>query len=72
MKDAALEVDRFKAKHDEMFASTSSLNARIEELEQHKLHLLDKLKSYGDRGDLGYIVKTQKLNDIKKEKETTS
>ena len=29
------------------------------------LHLLDKLKSYGDRGDLGYIVKTQKLGDIR-------
>ena len=69
MKEAALEVERFKQKHDEMFASTSSLNARIEELEQHKLHLLDKLKSYGDRGDLGYIVKTQKLTEIKKEKE---
>ena len=54
-------------KHDEMFASTSSLNARIEELEQHKLHLLDKLKSYGDKGDLSYIIKTQKLTDIKKE-----
>lgn len=48
-----------------MFKSVSGLNARIEELEQHKLHLLDKLKSYGDRGDLSYIVKTQKLGDIK-------
>jgi len=27
--------------------------------------LLEKLKSYGDRGDLGYIVKTQKLENIK-------
>ena len=33
MKEAAYEVERFKQKHDEMFASTSSLNARIEELE---------------------------------------
>ena len=48
-----------------MFKSVSGLNARIEELEQHKLHLLDKLKGYGDRGDLTYIVKTQKLGDIK-------
>ena len=48
-----------------MFESVSGLNARIEELEQHKLHLLEKLKGYGDRGDLGYIVKTQKLGDIK-------
>ena len=58
-------MSKFKAKHDEMFKSVSGLNARIEELEQHKLHLLDKLKSYGDRGDLSYIVKTQKLGDIK-------
>ena len=63
--DAGKEVQRFKNKHDEMFASVSGLNSRIEELEQHKLHLLDKLKGYGDRGDLGYIVKTQKLEDIK-------
>lgn len=48
-----------------MFESVSGLNARIEELEQHKLHLLDKLKGYGDRGDLSYIVKTQGLNNIK-------
>lgn len=47
-----------------MFASVSGLNARIEELEQHKLHLLEKLKGYGDRGDLTYIVKTQKLDLI--------
>jgi len=53
-----MEVEKFKNKHDEMFASVSGLNARIEELETHKLHLLDKLKGYGDRGDLGYIVKT--------------
>ena len=45
-------------KHDEMFNSQSSLNARIEELEQHKLHILEKLKEYGDKGDLSYIVKT--------------
>ena len=59
------DVAKYKLKHDEMFKSVSGLNARIEELEQHKLHLLDKLKSYGDRGDLSYIVKTQKLGDIK-------
>ena len=63
--NAAKDVDRFKQKHDEMFSSVSGLNARIEELEQHKLHLLNKLKGYGDRGDLGYIVKTQKLENIK-------
>jgi ABC-type molybdate transport system substrate-binding protein len=58
LADAGKEVGKFKAKHDDMFNSVSSLNARIEELEQHKLHLLEKLKSYGDRGDLSYIVKT--------------
>lgn len=31
--DAANEVKKFKQKHDEMFASVSGLNARIEELE---------------------------------------
>lgn len=41
-----------------MFSSVSQLNQRIEELESHKLHLLDKLKSYGDKGGLEYIVKT--------------
>ena len=65
MAEAGLEVQKFKKKHDEMFDSVSGLNSRIEELEQHKLHLLEKLKSYGDRGDLSYIVKTQRLEDIK-------
>lgn len=48
-----------------MFSSVSGLNQRIEELEQHKLHLLNKLKTYGDRGDLSYIVKTQKLENVR-------
>ena len=56
------EIKKYKMKHDEMFSSVSGLNARIEELEQHKYHLLEKLKSYGDKGDLSYIVKTQKLD----------
>ena len=64
MDNGRKEVDRFKAKHDEMFASVSGLNNRIEELEQHKLHLLERLKKLGDRGDLSYIVKTQKLDQI--------
>ena len=33
MDNGRKEVDRFKAKHDEMFASVSGLNNRIEELE---------------------------------------
>ena len=60
------EDDRldFQNKHDEMFESVSALNQRIEELENHKLHLLSKLKQYGDKGGLEYIVKTQKLDQI--------
>ena len=60
------EEDRleFQQKHDEMFNSVSALNQRIEELENHKLHLINKLKSYGDKGGLEYIVKTQKLDQI--------
>lgn len=54
--------DKFELKHDEMFYSVSGLNSRIEELEQHKLHLLSKLKTYGEKGDLSYIIKTQKLD----------
>ena len=54
-----------KKKHDEMFSSVSSLNKRIEELEMHKLHLLEKLKAQGDKGSLDYIVKTQGLENVK-------
>lgn len=48
-----------------MFSSVSGLNKRIDELEAHKIHLLDKLKALGDRGGLDYIVKTQKLDEMK-------
>lgn len=41
---AQAEVEYFKKRYDEMFGSVSSLNKRIEELETHKKHLLDKLK----------------------------
>ena len=58
MEETRLEKDRYENKHDEMFLAVSGLNGRIEELEQHKLHLLQKLKKYGDKGDLGYIIKT--------------
>jgi prefoldin subunit 5 len=44
IKEAEEEVAYYKKRHDEMFASVSALNKRIEELEQHKLHLLEKLK----------------------------
>ena len=40
MMEAKDERDRFEHKHDEMFQAVSGLNGRIEELEQHKLHLL--------------------------------
>lgn len=65
-KLAEAEEDRleFQHKHDEMFNSVSALNQRIEELESHKLHLLEKLKSHGDKGGLEYIVKTQKLDQM--------
>jgi hypothetical protein len=38
--EALAERARYEKKHDEMFNAVSGLNARIEELEQHKLHLL--------------------------------
>jgi chromosome segregation ATPase len=50
------ERNRYSQKHDEMFSSVSNLNARIEELESHKMHLLNKLKKYGDKGGLEYII----------------
>eukprot|EP00354_Favella_ehrenbergii_P004064 CAMPEP_0170461544 /NCGR_PEP_ID=MMETSP0123-20130129/7405_1 /TAXON_ID=182087 /ORGANISM="Favella ehrenbergii, Strain Fehren 1" /LENGTH=96 /DNA_ID=CAMNT_0010726581 /DNA_START=1512 /DNA_END=1802 /DNA_ORIENTATION=+ len=62
--EAEQERFEFQQKHDEMFNSVSALNQRIEELESHKLHLLNKLKGYGDKGGLEYIVKTQKLDKI--------
>ena len=65
VEEAHIERDRFAKKHDEMFDSVSNLNARIEELEQHKLHLLNKLKKYGDKGGLEYIIKTQNLEGVK-------
>lgn len=64
LKEAEEERLEFQRKHDEMFNSVSALNVRIEELETHKLHLLQKLKQHGDKGGLDYIVKTQKLDDI--------
>lgn len=39
-EEAKLDKERYEKKHDEMFQAVSGLNARIEELEQHKLHLL--------------------------------
>ncbi len=56
--DCKSERDRYSQKHDEMFSSVSNLNARIEELESHKMHLLNKLKKYGDKGGLEYIIQT--------------
>lgn len=64
LAEAEEERLEFQNKHDEMFNSVSALNQRIEELESHKLHLLSKLKGYGDKGGLEYIVKTQKLDNI--------
>ena len=52
------QKNEYQARHDEMFASVSTLNARIEELEQHKMHLLAELKGMGNKGGLDYIIKT--------------
>jgi L-rhamnose mutarotase len=52
------QKNEYQARHDEMFSSVSTLNARIEELEQHKMHLLAELKSMGNKGGLDYIIKT--------------
>ena len=41
------------------------MNARIEELESHKVKLIDKLTSLGVKGDRSYIIETQKLDKIK-------
>lgn len=65
VKEAQEDMLKYQQKHDEMFDSVNSLNGRIEELESHKLHLLAKLKSYGDKGDLDYIIKTQKLENVR-------
>ena len=64
LREAEQDRLEFQNKHDEMFDSVSALNQRIEELESHKLHLLSKLKGYGDKGGLEYIVKTQNLDQI--------
>ena len=64
IKEADAERNEYANKHDEMFNSVSALNQRIEELENHKLHLLNKLKGYGDKGGLEYIVKTQNLDQL--------
>jgi hypothetical protein len=44
-KNKKIEADM---RHDEMFNSVTMLNVRIEELEMHKIVLLNKLKKYGD------------------------
>ena len=62
--EAEVERQEFEDKHNEMFNSVSALNTRIEELENHKLHLIQKLKQYGDKGGLEYIIKTQNLENI--------
>ena len=64
VKEAEEERVDMEHKHNEMFNSVSALNARIEELETHKLHLIQKLKSHGDKGGLDYIIKTQKLDQM--------
>lgn len=65
MRNMEIDTKEMHNRHDEMFEQTSSLNARIEELESHKLLLLEKLKQLGDKSGLEYIIKTQKLDNVK-------
>ena len=44
LDQADVRVSEYKRKHDDMFESVSGLNKRIDELEEHKIHLLEKLK----------------------------
>jgi len=48
-------VAEFKKKHDDMFDSVSGLNKRIDELEEHKIHLLEKLKSMVSFNTISYF-----------------
>jgi len=45
-------------RHDEMFNSVSMLNSRIEELEMHKIVLLQKLKNHGDKSSIDHLIKS--------------
>jgi len=49
-------VAEFKKKHDDMFDSVSGLNKRIDELEEHKIHLLEKLKSIVSFNTFSYFI----------------
>jgi len=51
-----------------MFSATSGLNRRIEELENHKKFILEKLKQNTEKSDVDYIVKTQGLENIESKK----
>lgn len=64
MVKAKDETEFYKKRYDEMFNSVSGLNKRIEELEEHKKHLLQKVKNSGDSSGLEYIVKTQNLDNV--------
>lgn len=55
MEFAKSETDHFQEQYEKMFNSVSSLNKRIEELEDHKKNLLDKLKRDGNTTDLDYL-----------------
>ena len=54
LQEAIADRDEALEKHDEMFASVSHLNKRIEELEANKLHLINQLKKHGDKSGLEY------------------
>lgn len=65
VKKANKETEYYKERFDGMFHQVSGLDKRIQELEEHKKHLLDKIKQSGDTTGLEYIIKTQKLDNIK-------
>ncbi len=62
MDDQLKEMKMLKDKHDQMYGSVSLLNSRIEELEGQKLILLQKLKDLGDRSNIEYILRMQKID----------
>jgi predicted nucleic acid-binding Zn-ribbon protein len=65
MEFAKSETKHYQEQYERMFNSVSGLNKRIEELEEQKKHLLDKMKKKtGDKSDLDYLVKTQGLENI--------
>ena len=62
--EAQSETEHFQEKYERLFNSVSGLNQRIEELEEHKKLLLDKVKGAGDVSGLEYLIKSQGLENV--------